>query len=93
MVIPMLIKKNIKADLAATGFSFFQTKYIINPTSGTQQSVIILTAQFGVSSPLAFFTRTPQWTQISAYSEICSPQFLQYIIVPPIFCYSLLPTY
>lgn len=54
MVIPMLIKKNIKADLAATGFSFFQTKYIINPTSGTQQSVIILTAQFGVSSPLAF---------------------------------------
>lgn len=56
----MLMKKNVKADLAATGFSFFQIKYIINPTSGTQQSVMMLIPQFGLSSPTAFFTRTPQ---------------------------------
>lgn len=56
----MLIKKNVRADFAAFGFSSFHTKYITSPTKGTKQSVMMFTTQFGLSSSNDLLIRTPQ---------------------------------
>lgn len=77
------MKKKVKADFAAIGFSSFQTKYITSPRRGRQHRVIVFTIQFGLSSSVIFFMRTPQWIQISACSETFLPQCIQNTTVPP----------
>lgn len=65
----------IKADLAAFGLSFFQTKNMMIPRIGIQQNDTRFTAILGLSSEgLDPFTRTPHLGHTSACAAIRSPQ-------------------